>query len=327
MCSVSPALSIVVLNCNGIRHLPDCLGSIRDQEFKNYELIVVDNGSQDGSVEYIRANFPEAYIIENDKNEGFCRGANQGILKARGEYVLLLNNDTKLQNDYLRELMNCWVSAPDDVIGIFPVALYYDRPKVINSAGARWSAFRFWQPLKVRMLDDLGSNCKYIFGSIFIAPCFKREQFIKIGGFDEFFFAYGEDFDLSYRANILGYRFLMCPRLIIYHKMSQFFVDNAVNIAYFRVRYSCRNYLLVLIKNYELKNLVIFMPIFLLHCWFYNCILKNIWRFGIAAFPALIKGFLEAIHDLLCYGRYIKAQRKIIQTSREIKDIEVWRYR
>src|SRR3989338_3853888 len=99
-------LSVVVLNWNGKQYLNNCLGSLSKQNYKDFEVILVDNGSTDGSVDYVRKNFPKARVIENKKNLGFTIGNNIGIEKSKGRYVFILNNDTKLDKSCLKELVN-----------------------------------------------------------------------------------------------------------------------------------------------------------------------------------------------------------------------------
>ena len=101
----SPFVSAIVVNWNGKNYLGECLESLRKQTFLNFEIIVVDNGSTDGSVEYIRSHFPECLIIQNPSNNGFGKGNNQGIKKAKGEYIALLNNDAQAVCLWLEELV------------------------------------------------------------------------------------------------------------------------------------------------------------------------------------------------------------------------------
>ncbi|MCK5506827.1 MAG: glycosyltransferase family 2 protein, partial [Thermodesulfovibrionia bacterium] len=130
-----PLISIVIPNLNGINYLPGCLSSIREQTFKEFEVIVVDNGSTDGSVEFIKAGFPQTLIIENRENRGFAAANNQGIKVAKGEYIATLNNDTEADRDWLANLYNAAVSSNERTGMWAPKILSLERRDRIDSVG------------------------------------------------------------------------------------------------------------------------------------------------------------------------------------------------
>lgn len=319
-----PRLSIVVLNWNGIAHLPECLESLQRQLDEDYQVIVVDNGSVDGSIEYIMESFPDVQVVANSTNLGFCEGANQGIETAEGEFVLLLNNDTRCEPNFLREVIHCWSTAPGDVIGIFPKVLYYDRPDVINSAGARWTRFGFWQPFSDGRPDsNAGQHPWYVFGDRFIAPCFRANLIRALGGFDEDFFSFHEDLDVCYRANLSGYRFLLCPSAVVYHKMSQTLKDGTIASS-LKLRLGLRNYAFVLIKNYSMLNLLLYSPWFVLRVYLYNGMVRSIKNAGVRASFEVLGAVVGAAFDVLKGLPSAVRKRPRVQRARLVKDGEVW---
>jgi GT2 family glycosyltransferase len=274
-----PRLSVVVLSYNGMDHLPECLHTIHAQDFSDIEVIVVDNGSTDGSGAYISASWPSVRLIALKDNTGFCAGMNRGIEEARSDLVLLLNQDLSLEVNCFSELMKTWTHPPPDtlpadcpvmdrpVIGVFPKVMFYSVPRFINAFGADWYASCHWRDSRVG-LPDIGAFDKdeTVFGSIFPAVLFDRNKLVEIGAFDPVFISYCEDFDVCYRSNILGYRFVTCPEAVIRHKYRASSTDQTDPL---RARFwFIRNYLLVFLKNYELKNLLRYgLSIFRRYLW------------------------------------------------------------
>ena len=131
-------ISIVIPNWNGMPYLEKCLNSLKNQDFSGYEVIVVDNGSTDGSVEFIRNHFPKTRVVSFDENKGFSRAVNAGIRRAKGRYILLLNNDVIVDPDFLSEIME--VGQYEVGIGALNPVIYYmeeARNNVIWSAGGK----------------------------------------------------------------------------------------------------------------------------------------------------------------------------------------------
>ena len=127
-------ISIIILNWNGKHHLEECLSSVLKQTYKDYEVIVVDNGSTDGSQEYISSRFPSVSLICNDQNYGFCKGNNIGIKASKGEYIVLLNNDTVVEQDWLQQLYECMISDID--VGFCTSKLLsYSTRNLLDAAG------------------------------------------------------------------------------------------------------------------------------------------------------------------------------------------------
>ena len=132
----APLISIIIPNLDGMKYLPACLASIQKQTFREFEVIIIENGSKDGSVDFIRTGFPEATIIENEKNQGFAMANNQGIMNAKGKYIATLNNDTETDKDWLKNLIVA-AEAYDYHTGTWaPKIISLEKKDQIDSVGA-----------------------------------------------------------------------------------------------------------------------------------------------------------------------------------------------
>lgn len=205
--------SVIIPNWNGKDLLNDCLESL-----KGLQVIVVDNGSTDGSIEYIKKNFPEVKIISLNKNYGFARAINEGVMASTAEYVIFLNNDTSVDKNWLRNLISCADLHPE-VISVNSKLLNYYKKKnidgvgiLINEVGQARSIG--WQEKDSGQYDSE----QYIFGATGGGSLFRRKEFIKVGLFDEKYFMYSEEVDFAFRAQFLGYKSIFCPKAIVYHK-------------------------------------------------------------------------------------------------------------
>ncbi len=212
-----PRVSIIVLTWNEKRHVLECLDSLRRLEYPNLEIIVVDNGSTDGTQKIIKEKFPELKLIQNKENLGFAEGNNIGARHATGDYLLFLNNDTVVDENMINELVK--VAESDDKIAILgPKIYFYDRRNVIWFAGGKLKTYgttHYGFNEK-----DVGQHDK-IRDVDFVTGCalmIRKSMAKKIGLFDPFFFIYYEDLDLSLRAREAGYRVIYAPKAVMWHK-------------------------------------------------------------------------------------------------------------
>jgi GT2 family glycosyltransferase len=212
-------VSVIVLNWNGIRFLGDCLASLREQTFTDFEIILVDNASTDGSVEYIRQGFPEVRIIALNENVGFARGNNIGIQASTAQYVALLNNDTEAHPRWL-EALTTTLDTHADVGSCASKILLYDQRDVVDSAGDLFYTCGVGDK-RGRAEKDRGQFARPepVFGACGAAALYQRRMLDDIGLFDEDLFAYAEDVDLSFRAQLAGYRCLFVPEAVVYHHL------------------------------------------------------------------------------------------------------------
>lgn len=217
-----PLVFIVTLNWNRREDTLECLRSMEDLDYPNKRLLLVDNGSEDNSVAAVKETFPEVEIIENASNLGFSAGTNVGLeyaLSHEAQYILLLNNDTHIKSNALNELMS---DMSDDVGMVAPKIYYAEDPTRIWSLGGR----RHWLTTEkvgdVRGQIDKGQGTKNLERD-YVAGCailLSRNFLEDIGLFDERFFMYYEDSDLSLRARDGGYRLLISPEAHVWHKVA-----------------------------------------------------------------------------------------------------------
>ncbi len=219
-----PFVSVVVLNWNGIEDTVECLNSLREMDYPNFETIVVDNGSTDGSQERIKREFPEVSLIENHKNLGVGEGNNVGIRHALGkgaEYIFLLNNDAIVDPQVLQELIN--VAENDRMIGIAgPLIYFYDDPTKIQSAGLHIDFRDAVCRLRGYKRRDTGdySKMEEVNSASGCGMLVKKSVIQKVGLLDPEYFAYGDDIDWSLRTKKAGFKVVFVPQAKMWHKGS-----------------------------------------------------------------------------------------------------------
>ena len=255
-----PLVSVVVLNWNGKDHIEECLSTLFKQTYKNFEAIVVDNGSKDGSNETIKKKFPKAKLIENSKNLGFCKANNQGIKISKGKYVITLNNDTKLDKDWIKELVKVAEEHPE--AGMLSCKmLFYDKPNKINSRGLKLYYDAKAVDDGFDVLDSDNEEIKEVFGPCGGAAFFSRGLINDISlnneFYDEDFFIYSDDLDVSFRARWRGWKCLYVPKAKLYHK----FQGTTGKISNFGLYYGIKNKIFFILKNYPLTSLIKYSPI------------------------------------------------------------------
>jgi GT2 family glycosyltransferase len=240
----SPAVSVVIPNFNGWRFLPTCLDSLRRQTRQDLEVIVVDNGSTDGSVELLGQHYPEARTIVLRDNKSFFSGAvNAGIRAARGEVVFLLNNDTEVSENCLEALLAGLAAHPECGSAAAKLRLF-DRREVLNAAGDFYGADGVpgnrgvWEK-DAGQYDDQ----PLVFSPSGGAGAYRKSLFAQVGYFDEDFVGYCEDVDLGWRAQLAGLKCLYVPAAVVYHRLS---ATGGGPIASF---YTGRNTISVVVKN------------------------------------------------------------------------------
>jgi GT2 family glycosyltransferase len=214
-----PLVSIIIVTWNGRQHLDVCLSAVAEQQGVSCETVLVDNGSTDGSAEYVRARYPWVRLVVLPANRGFAGGNNAGVREARGRVVAFLNNDTAASGDWLREL----IAGIDEASGFALVTsriVYMHDPSTIDSAGdsvLRWGgAFKRHHGDPVHAADE----SREVFGVCGAACAMPKAVFDELGGFDEDFFASHEDVDLSYRARLRGYHCRYVASAIVRHRGS-----------------------------------------------------------------------------------------------------------
>ena len=213
---MQPDVSIVIVTWNGRPHLETCLAGVAGQTGVAAETILVDNGSTDGTAEFVRSRYPWVRLVQLPENRGFAGGNNAGVREARGRYVAFLNNDTSADPGWLRALLN-GVDEPAGYALTTSRIVYMHDPDVIDSAGdgvLRWGgAFKRHHGASA----SAASASEEVFGVCGAACLMPRAVFDELGGFDEDFFASHEDVDLSYRARLRGYRCRYVADAVVRH--------------------------------------------------------------------------------------------------------------
>ena len=257
----SPLVSIVIPNYNGLQYLERCLHSIQNQSYTNTETIFVDNGSVDESCDYVAKNFPWVLIIKNSKNLGFSGGVNTGIRASKGEYIFTLNTDTELDPDCLLHLVRELELFPN--VGLCgPKLLFFDGK--INSTGMFFSLGGCaWdrgmgEEDKGQYDGDLGKD---VMGICAGAALYRKQMFEEIGLFDEDFFLIFEDYDLSLRAYLAGWKARYMHEARVFHVRGGTMEPTSA----FSVFYGERNVIWVPIKNYSVSLLIAYMPFIFYH--------------------------------------------------------------
>ena len=202
---MSFVVRVVVLNWNGRSWLSGCLNALRQQDFRRFEVVVVDNGSTDGSAVFVRAHFPECRVVALDSNAGFAAGNNAGARGATSQYLAFLNNDTQVDPGWLTALVAA--AEGDPTVGLVASRIVFmDCPEIIDSAGDGYlrcgGAFKHEHGGPVAGC----AGSREVFGACGAAFLIRRDLFETLGGFDEDFFLVYEDVDLSYRARVRGAR-------------------------------------------------------------------------------------------------------------------------
>jgi len=213
--------SVIVPNGNGRHHLAACLGSLGRQRIaQDFEILLVDNHSTDDSIPYVRANFPNVRIVPLAWNGVFAGAVNAGLRIARGEYIVLLNNDAEADPDWLAELLRQLESTPEAGMAASKILLW-DRRDALHSAGDFYGFDGIPGNRGVWGIDDGRFDDDHlIFGACAGAAAYRRTLFESIGLLDDSLVAYCEDVDLNLRAHLAGWQCVYAPRARIYHRLS-----------------------------------------------------------------------------------------------------------
>jgi GT2 family glycosyltransferase len=240
---LKPSVSIIVVNWNGKALLKDCLGALCHQTYPNKQIILVDNGSVDQSVIYVRENFPLVKAVELSRNTGFTGGNLAGLLFARGDFVALVNNDTRAQDHWLENLIQPMLE--DSTVGICASKVLFDDGRAINSAGDGLTTAAVGFNRGLGKAGELFMDPEFVFGACGAAVLYRRRMLNEIGFLDDDFFLYDEDTDLNFRAQLAGWKCAYVPNAIVYHK------SNATSgrLSDLHVYYHSRNLEFVWLKN------------------------------------------------------------------------------
>jgi GT2 family glycosyltransferase len=217
MISSSILTSILIPNWNGNEFLPRCLAAISTQTFTDFEVIVVDNASTDGSIAYLKEHHPDVTVIELEKNLGFAAANNIGARKARGKWLALLNNDAFPEPDWLQSLMDATEKYPG--FSFFASQLVKaNNPDILDGAGDVYHISGMaWRRYYNFPVDKVPNHVEEVFSPCAAAALYDREAYLDAGGFNEDFTSYHEDVDLGFRLRLQGHRCLYVPSAVVKH--------------------------------------------------------------------------------------------------------------
>ncbi len=309
-----PSVSIVVVNYNGRQFLRQCLSTLLDTNYPNFEVIVVDNASTDGSFEEVEESFgsvPNVRLVKNGENVGHAEGCNVGARLTEGRYLVFLDSDTEFRDEnWLWELVR--VMEGDESVGLAQAKLVLAEDKgCLDYVCVAVDALGTWAATYGLKEDGIKENLEILAAS---SGCciVRREIFNEIGGFDSDYFIYDDDTDLSLRARLLGYRVLLVPSAFVIHRGGVWRGLNSRTLFH-----SSKNRVRTALKNYELRNV-----------W---------WRFSVLSFftfvvsvgfvvlgkseeaKATFRGLLSPLKDF----RKIWRKRLLLQSKRRIRDHEL----
>ncbi|MDD5627242.1 MAG: glycosyltransferase family 2 protein [Patescibacteria group bacterium] len=304
-------VSIILTNHNGKKWLKNCLDSLYAQTYKNFEIILVDNASDDDSIDFIKKNYKDMTVIQNDKDLGFGTANNIGVKNSKGDILFLLNNDTRSPSDLLEKLIDFKNKNDFDLIG--PQASGKNK---IDLSKKQYPG-----------MDFLGYPISVPYRKLFYidgcALMIDKKKFIKLGGFDEKYYMYSEDTDLSWRAHLFGMRLAICHNAHLFHfgggssERTRYKKNKRHIIPTFRRYEVNKNNLRNLLKNYRLINLFWIIPLSIS-----QDILESLFYFVSGNFKMFIIVWRAIFWNIINIQDTIK-QRKIIQRRRKVGDLKI----
>jgi len=253
--SGNPIVSVVIRNRNGREVICKCIESVLRSTLKNIEIIVVDDASTDNSPELVEKKYSRygVEVIRLKRNVGPAVASNIGAYVAKGKYIAFLDNDTEVTPNWLKYPLKLMETKRDIVV--VQSLLLKTNEKKIDSAGHYLHILS--QPIEVIFLGKTPRSIYEIFGAKQAAMIVRRDALIKAGGFDKDFFFYFEETDLCWRLRLMGYKVVLCPYSIVYHKGGHIMGKKKAKVLFYRER----NTLLAMMKNYSLTNLLKYLPL------------------------------------------------------------------
>ncbi|MFH1311791.1 MAG: glycosyltransferase family 2 protein [Candidatus Eisenbacteria bacterium] len=321
-------MSVIIPNLNGKKLVGECLASLERQSFKDFEVILVDNGSADGSVGYVRGEFPWLdKIIENTSNLGFAKACNQGIELSSGEYIALLNNDTEAHPSWLAELVRVAGENPD--AGMFACkTLAYDKRDIIDTAGHLIYPDGLNRG-RGRLEVDRGQYDEKtdVFFPSGCAALYRKKMFDEIGLFDEHHFAYGDDTDVGIRGRLAGWKCIFVPGSIVYHRYSMTTGEYSPGKAYLVER----NRIWIVWKYFPMKYLLL-SPFYALARYIFQLygVLTSKGAAGKSASQysvwSLVAGVIKAYVSAFAGAPRVWGERKRMMKLKKVPDSEIDRW-
>lgn len=311
-----PLVSIIILNYNGKRWLNQCLPTIKKITYKPLEVIIVNNGSTDDSGDFVKKKYPEFKLIELQPNKGFAGANNVGVKAARGKYVLIINNDTKVPADFLTPLVRRM--EQDKTIGVIQPKIRSLRKKHLLDAACSFytsTGFQYHYGYYQSQNKRQYNKEQFVYSAKGACLFTRRADYLKLGGFDEDFVCYVEESDYCHRVWLSGKKIIYLPESYIYHwgggDMSVMEKSETTIFRSFRNRYYSY------IKNLSFPELIKLLPIHLVFCeaMIFSALFRGIIRYGIAA-------QLGTLWWVFHLPRILKKRRYVQNKIRKVSDSE-----
>jgi GT2 family glycosyltransferase len=304
------AIPIIIVNWNGKKFLSECFEGLRRQTYQPLTITLVDNGSTDGSADFVKKTYPEVKIICLGRNEGFSIANNIAIKNSDSAYTALLNNDAVAHPNWLKSLVDALEANPQAGFAASKMLLYDDH-NIIDRAGDAYTSAGTGLLRGRGIPADSYSEQEWIFGACAGAALYRTQMLRDIGLFDEDFFLLYEDVDLSFRAQLKGYKCLYDPGAIVYHKASSSIVHDSPISVY----YSHRNLEWVYVKNMPSK-------LMLKTLWLH--VIYDIGAFFFFTANGRGKEFVKAKYDALKGLKIALKKRRQIQEVKTVSDAYIF---
>lgn len=310
---ITASVVALVLNFNGKKRLRKCLDSLLTTNYQNFRVVIVDNGSNDGSVDFVKANYPSIDVIVHSQNHGFAQGYNIAMDHVDGDYIALLNNDVVVEPNWLFELVLA-MKRNNYIAAVTPKMLFLKDQAIINAAGGSCDIYGVgWNRGNGETERGHFEKVEQVFYGNGGALLINKKAWRDVGPFDERYFIYAEDLDWCWRARLKGYQIIYVPTSRVYH---QWHGSRISRIVYLMER----NWLSTLIKNCRIKTLVLLLPR-LIGLKF----LKMLYlvRYGKPAEKsAVAKAFLWNLVNF----RVTWKKRLLVQASRKLSDADIRKF-
>ena len=306
-------VTVVIPNYNGQKFIKTCLDALKRQSMRDFETIVIDNASQDGSYEVVKEEYPKVKLVRLKKNYGFSAAVNKGITLSETPYVILLNNDTEVHPHFVDELLKA-IEQSEDIFSVSSKMINFADRNVMDDAGDHYSLMGWGFQQGVGQKIEEYTEDREVFSACAGAAIYRKKILEEIGLFDLQHFAYLEDMDLGYRARIHGYRNLFCAKAVVYHVGSG---TSGSKYNDFKVRLAARNNIYMIYKNMPFLQLAVNMP-FLAAGFLVKYLFFKKLGFGEVYKDGLKEGF-ETMHTLKkvnfesrYLGNYIEIEKLLV---------------
>ncbi len=308
-----PLISIVIVYWNSAQYLPRCLDCLTQQTFQDFEVILIDNGSSDKMSDDLEQKYSALNLrLERlASNLGFAKANNMGARMARGTWLALLNTDAFPNPDWLETLLQTARRSPE--FSFFSSRqIQFDQPDILDGSGDEYHISGLaWRRFYNYPARDYGLSEEEVFSACAAAAIYNREDFLRVGGFDEDFFSYFEDVDLSFRLRLAGGRCLYVPRAVVHHVGSA----SSGKTSNFVIYYGHRNLVWTFFKNMPGPLFWLYLPLHVLMNFLFivSFLLKK-------RGTSILRAKVDAFYRLPAIIR----KRRQIQSSRKIAIREIW---